>query len=96
MEIFLRPHVDQLDSELALHGSDPSAAEASILEVADALSTNPRFDAWGEGLFRLERIAAEARRAGRPRLAADITEKMKKIDSGYAPGALRASRAALR
>jgi tetratricopeptide (TPR) repeat protein len=27
----------------------PGAAEASILAVADALSTNPRFDAWGEG-----------------------------------------------
>ena len=96
MEIFLRPYVDQLDSELALHGSEPSAAEASILGVAEALSTNPRFDAWGEGLFRLERIAAEARRAGRPRLAADITEKMKKIDSGYKPAALGSSRAALR
>ena len=90
MEIFLRPHIGQLDSELDLHGSDPSAAEASILAVAEALSTNPRFDAWGEGLFRLERIALEARRAGRARLAADITEKMKKIDSAYEPRSIPA------
>ncbi len=96
MEIFLRPYVDQLASELGLHGPEPSSAETSILAVADELSTNPRFDAWGEGLFRLERIAAEARRAGRPRLAADITEKMKKIDSGYAPGTAGAATAALR
>ncbi len=96
MEIFLRPYVDQLASELGLHGPEPSSAEASILAVADELSTNPRFDAWGEGLFRLERIAAEARRAGRAQLAAGIAEKMKKIDPDYAPGATGERKAALR
>ena len=67
LEIFVRPYIDQLDTEIALRGDSPAAAEASILAVADALSTNPRFDAWGEGLFRLERFASDARRAGRPR-----------------------------
>jgi tetratricopeptide (TPR) repeat protein len=87
VEIFVRPYVDQLDTEIALRGDSPAAAESAILTVADALSTNPRFDAWGEGLFRLQRIAAEARRAGRTRLADDIEARMKKIDPDYAPGA---------
>lgn len=85
-EYFVRPYVDQLDTEIALRGDSPAAAEASILAVADALSTNPRFDAWGEGLFRLQRIAADARRAGRTQLAADIEARMKRIDPDYLPG----------
>lgn len=85
LDIFVRPYVEQLDTEIALRGDSPAAAEASILALADALSANPRFDAWGEGLFRLQRIAAEARRAGRTRLAADIETRMKRIDPEYAP-----------
>jgi tetratricopeptide (TPR) repeat protein len=88
LDIFVQPYVDQLDTEIALRGDAPGAAEASILAVADALSTNPRFDAWGEGLFRLQRIAADARRAGRTQLAADIETRMKTIDPEYVPGAL--------
>jgi tetratricopeptide (TPR) repeat protein len=83
VELFVRPYVDQLDTEIALREDSPAAAEASILAVADALSMNPRFDAWGEGLFRLERIAADARRAGRQQLAADIEVRMKRIDPDY-------------
>jgi tetratricopeptide (TPR) repeat protein len=86
LELFARPYVDQLDTEIALRGKDSSAAEDSIRRVADELTRNPRFDAWGEGLFRLERIAAEARRAGRTQLADDITTKMKRIDPDYVPG----------
>jgi tetratricopeptide (TPR) repeat protein len=85
LTIFVQPYVDQLDTEIALRGDAPGAAEASILAVADALSANPRFDAWGEGLFRLQRIAADARRAGREQLAADIETRMKKIDPEYVP-----------
>lgn len=86
LEIFARPYVDQLETQIALRGADPAAAEAAIRKVAEELSKNPRFDAWGEGLFRLERIAAEARRAGRIRLAEDITAQMKRIDPDYVPG----------
>ena len=96
LEIFARPYVDQLDTEIALRGPDPSAAEDSIRRVADELSRNPLFDAWGEGLFRLERIAAEARRAGRTQLADDITTKMKRIDPDYVPGSAIAVSAASR
>jgi len=96
LEIFARPYVDQLDTEIALRGKDPSAAEDSIRRVADELTRNPRFDAWGEGLFRLERIAAEARRAGRTQLADDITTKMKRIDPEYVPGSAVATNSASR
>jgi tetratricopeptide (TPR) repeat protein len=87
LDIFVRPYVEQLDTEIALRGESPAAAEASILAVADALSANPRFDAWGEGLFRLQRIAVDARRAGRTQLAADIETRMRKIDPDYVPEA---------
>ena len=96
LEIFARPYVDQLETELALRSADPAAAEAAILKVADELSRNPRFDAWGEGLFRLERIALDARRAGRPQLAADIEVRMKKIDPAYMPGSAVPARQAAR
>ncbi len=96
LEMFARPYVDQLDTEIALRGQDPSAAEDSIRQVADELTRNPRFDAWGEGLFRLERIAAEARRAGRTQLADDVTAKMKRIDPDYVPGSAVALSAASR
>lgn len=96
LDIFVRPYIEQLDTEIALRSDAPADAEASILKVADALSTNPRFDAWGEGLFRLQRIAADARRAGRTRLAADIETRMKKIDPDYAPSAIDSAPQALR
>ena len=52
---------------------------------------NPRFDAWGEGLFRLDRIAADARRVGRTRLADEIVAKMRVIDAAYVPGSVAAA-----
>jgi len=89
LEIFVRPYLDQLEQEIALRGKAPASAETAILAVADGLSENPRFDAWGEGLFRLERIAADARRAGRTQLAADIEARMRKIDPAYVPSPSR-------
>ena len=91
MDLFVRPYVDQLATEIALRGEHPEEAEAAIRKVADELSVNPRFDAWGEGLFRLDRIAADARRAGRTRLADDIVVKMKAIDAAYVPGSAAAA-----
>ena len=96
LDIFVRPYLDQIQTELELRSMDPAAAEASILKVADELSRNPRFDAWGEGLFRLERIASDARRAGRTQLAADVETRMKRIDPAYTPGSAAASRQAVR
>jgi tetratricopeptide (TPR) repeat protein len=96
LDWFVAPYVQQLDTEIALHGKDPADAEASIRKVANDLSQNPRFDAWGEGLFRLDRMAADARRAGRTTLAADVEAKMKVIDPDYVPGAVTAPRQAAR
>jgi hypothetical protein len=50
------------------------------------LAAATRFDAWGEGLFRLERIAEQAKRSSREALARDIQERMRRIDSEYVPG----------
>lgn len=75
--------VHTLRGMLALRGTDASAGEARLLALADAVAANPRFDAWAEGLFRLERIAAEARRAGRPALAAAIVERLHRIDPQF-------------
>ena len=94
LDWFVSPYVTQLDTEIALHGKDPADAEASIRKVANDLSQNPRFDAWGEGLFRLDRMAADARRAGRTQLAADVEAKMKVIDWAYRPGSVSAPRQA--
>jgi tetratricopeptide (TPR) repeat protein len=96
LDWFVTPYVNQLDTEIALHGKDPADAEASIRRVAAELSQNPRFDAWGEGLFRLDRIAADARRAGRTQLADDVEAKMKVIDADYRPGSISAPRQAAR
>ena len=83
IERFVDPFVRQLEAELAL--SEKSASE-TLLKFADELAGNPRFDAWGEGLFRLERIAVQAKRSGHGALARDIEERMRKIDPEYAPG----------
>jgi tetratricopeptide (TPR) repeat protein len=92
LDLFVHPYVAQLQTELDLRGSNAKAAEASLRRVADELSDNPRFDAWGEGLFRLDRIAALARASGRTQLAADIEARMKKIDPNYSPGSTASPR----
>jgi tetratricopeptide (TPR) repeat protein len=94
LDWFVAPYVTQLETEIALHGKNPADAEASIRRVAADLSQNPRFDAWGEGLFRLDRIAADARRAGRSTLADDVEAKMKVIDPEYRPGSISSPRQA--
>jgi tetratricopeptide (TPR) repeat protein len=83
IERFVEPFIRQLESELAL---TEKASEDHLLKLADELAANPRCDAWGEGLFRLERIAEQAKRSGRDSLVRDIHERMRKIDPDYAPG----------
>lgn len=86
LDRFVSPFVRQLEAELDLGGKDSAKAEAKLKEFADELASNPRFDAWGEGLFRLERIAEEAKRVGRSALAGEIYERMRKIDPDYVAG----------
>lgn len=80
---FVEPFVRQLEAELAL---TEKASEDHLLKLADELADNQRFDAWGEGLFRLERIAEQAKRSGRDNLVRDIHDRMRRIDPDYAPG----------
>jgi len=88
LDRFVGPYVRQLEAELGLGGAGAKAAEAesAVRGIADELASNPRFDAWGEGLFRLERIAEQAKRAGRGSLAAEIHATMRRIDPDYAAG----------
>jgi tetratricopeptide (TPR) repeat protein len=86
IERFVAPFVRQLEAELGLLDKSTTASEEMLRRLGDELAANPRFDAWGEGLFRLERIAEQAKRSGRDALARDIYERMRRIDSGYAPG----------
>jgi tetratricopeptide (TPR) repeat protein len=83
IERFVSPFVRQLDAELA---PSEENAEQVLIAFADELASNPRFDAWGEGLFRLERIAEQAKRSGRGSLAREIEARMRRIDPEYAPG----------
>jgi tetratricopeptide (TPR) repeat protein len=85
IERFVGPQIRQVEAEVALAKGEKKGAD-SLVQLADDLAGNPRFDAWGEGLFRLERIAEEAKRASKPELARAITERMRKIDPEYAPG----------
>jgi tetratricopeptide (TPR) repeat protein len=80
---FVEPFVRQVEAELAM---TEKSSEKTLLKLADELAANPRFDAWGEGLFRLERIVEQAKRSGRDALARDIEERMRRIDPHYAPG----------
>lgn len=83
IERFVEPFVRQLEAELAM---SEKSSEDHLRKLADELAANPRFDAWGEGLFRLERIAEQAKRSGRDALAREIHERMRKIDPDYVPG----------
>ncbi|HEX9689468.1 MAG TPA: hypothetical protein VGB47_10425, partial [Thermoanaerobaculia bacterium] len=83
IERFVSPFVRQVEAELAM---SEKSSEQTLLAFADEIVANPRFDAWGVGLFRLERIAEQAKRSGRDALARDIYERMRRIDPGYPPG----------
>jgi tetratricopeptide (TPR) repeat protein len=82
IEHFLAPYVRQLEAALSLRDGGDGAA---LITMADDLAANPRFDAWGEGLFRLERVATDAERAGKSVLAGEVRERMRRIDPDYRP-----------
>ena len=88
------PFVRLAKAQVALAGPEAETAEKTIVEFADALAADPRFDAWGEGLFKLERLSAAARRLGRPALAAAVEARMRRIDADYVPGSRSAPLAA--
>ena len=83
----------QVQGELALSGPDPSSGEKALRDLADSLAANAHFDAWGEGLFRIERMAQTAQRAGRLHLARELRERQRRIDPEFAFDASIAARA---
>jgi len=85
---FTRSFINTLSSEIALRGKTPEEGERQFLAMADALAVNPRLDAWADGLFRMERMARDARRAGRPELAQALIERVHKIDPEFNSTAL--------
>jgi tetratricopeptide (TPR) repeat protein len=85
----------QAQAEVALAGPEPSEGDKALRQLADGLAANSHFDAWGEGLFRIERMAQAAQRAGRPELARQLRERTRRIDPTFtfdAPIAARANR----
>ncbi len=86
LERLIEPYIRTLDAEIALDEKPSAESETTLRKIADELAANPRFDAWGEGLFRLERIADQAKRSGRAALVRDILDRMRRIDPDYAPG----------
>lgn len=86
LERLIGPHIRQVEAEIALTDKSSADSEEALRGMADELASNPRFDAWGEGLFRLERIAEQVKRSGRDALAREIQERMRRIDPAYAPG----------
>jgi hypothetical protein len=88
---FTQSFINTLSSEIALRGKTPEDGERQFIAMADALAVNPRLDAWADGLFRLERMARDARRAGRPELAHALIERVRKIDPEFTSTALAAA-----
>jgi tetratricopeptide (TPR) repeat protein len=86
----------QAQAEMELAGARPEDGEKALLELANHLATNSRFDAWGEGLFRIERMAQAADRAGRKELAQQLRERARRIDPAFAWNTSIAARAASR
>ncbi len=91
------PVVEAAEAVVLLHShGQEQQGEAVTMALAGRVAANPRFDAWGEGLFRLERIARHARAVGREPLARAVRGKMSEIDPGYTPGAWSAKAQARR
>jgi tetratricopeptide (TPR) repeat protein len=86
LDRFLAPFIRQIQAEIGLSGEKAAESEATVRAFAEELAANPRFDAWGEGLFRLERIAEQAKRSGRNGLVTEIYATMRRIDPEYAAG----------
>jgi len=80
---FMRSFLKPLEGELALRGENSTTGDTQLTTMADELAANPRVDAWAVGLFQLQRLAADARHAGKPQLAAALVERMRRIDPEF-------------
>jgi tetratricopeptide (TPR) repeat protein len=82
--------VSQAQAEVGLSGAESSEASQQLIGLADSLAGNTRFDGWGEGLFRIERMAQAAERVKLPSLAEQLRERGRRIDPGFTPAVLLA------
>jgi len=82
--------VGQAQAEVGLSGPDSSEASQQLIGLADSLASNTRFDGWGEGLFRIERMAQAAERVKQPTLAEQLRERGRRIDPAFTPAVLLA------
>jgi len=82
--------VGQAQAEVGLSGPDSSEASQQLIGLADSLASNTRFDGWGEGLFRIERMAQAAERVKQPSLAEQLRERGRRIDPAFTPAVLLA------
>lgn len=81
----------QAEVDLRTAGPGRDKGEKALLALADEMVDSASIDGWGVGLFWIERIAAEAKRAGRDELVASFHAGMKKIDASYTPGTASAA-----
>jgi tetratricopeptide (TPR) repeat protein len=76
-------HLRVLETEFALVGDNPKAAEEQLIKFADGFVGQTNFDGWATGLFRLEQLAGLAQLNGRGELVAAILERMRRIDPTF-------------
>jgi hypothetical protein len=84
---YAQPFIKTLAAEVELRGPNDEEAEAQILAIADELARDPRIDAWASGLFQIQRLADDARRADKDELAAALRARLRTIDPSFAPTA---------
>lgn len=83
---YFEDYVTQAQAEVDLWGPQPEQAEKALIRTLDWVTKSSSVDGWGVGLFLLERVATEAKRAGRTGLVTSLHEFMRRADPSYVPG----------
>jgi tetratricopeptide (TPR) repeat protein len=83
----IRANRELLAGLIELHEGDGQAGATHLLAFSDDVAGNPRFDAWGEGLFRIVRAWRAAGELGHAELATQLRARMTKLDPAFDPGA---------
>jgi tetratricopeptide (TPR) repeat protein len=84
---YAQPFIKTLAAQVELRGPNDEEAEAQILAIADELARDPRIDAWAAGLFQIQRLADDARRADKDELATALRARLRTIDPTFTPAA---------
>lgn len=81
----------QAEVDLWAAGPARDKGEKVLLELTAETADSHSVDSWGSGLFWIERVAVEAKRAGRDALVTSLHARMKKMDPAYVPGTASAA-----